>query len=149
MRRLELRLIQFKDHAARLRDTLKRAKDPGKMWAEAKALTNWAWQSVGLDTVEGNAKAGLYFRRQYRWFESQRGSYRVAASFRACEIIAELMENEYKADSIGVAFSFYLEKDIVLADVHANNVGQVLRKDSEYNGEIWVITDPGHAVVLG
>jgi hypothetical protein len=138
MKSLEKRLTQFKDHAARLRNTLQRAKDPGTLWTEAKSLKNWAWRNVSGDDVEGNVDYGG-FRRRYPWFDSQRSAYRVAASFQACEIVAELMEN---------AFSFYLEKGFLLADVHSGNVGQVYRHDDYEERTLWVITDPGHVVVL-
>lgn len=47
---------------------------------------------------------------------------------------------------IGAALVAFLERGILLADVHTGNLGQVPDKES---GElVWVITDPGNAIVL-
>jgi hypothetical protein len=56
--------------------------------------------------------------------------------------MTELMQNTDGSDLIGSALRYYLEQGLLLADVHANNVGKVERTSG------WVITDPGHAVPL-
>jgi hypothetical protein len=70
------------------------------------------------------------------------GARRIAVALRACDLIAELMQNTDGCDLIGSALRYYLGEGILLADVHANNVGKVARTSG------WVITDPGHAVGL-
>ena len=138
------RLEQFKAHAARVRDSLK--KKPSR-WQEAKALTDWAWEYVGMDDAEGERQyASLNPRNFYPRIESLRGAQRVAASWRACELLAEVMEHEYLASEVGGALGFYLEKGILLADLHSGNIGQVHRAD--FSKPPWVITDPGHSVVV-
>ncbi len=62
----------------------------------------------------------------------------------ACSSVAQEMENANGAAYlVGGALGQYLEEGILLADVHGNNVGLVDRFSYAY-----VITDPGHAVVL-
>ena len=48
------------------------------------------------------------------------------------------------------AFEFYLDKGILLADVHTNNVGVIEYRDeyADRHSTTWAITDPGHAVFL-
>ena len=139
-------LDRFKDHAARFRDQLKRSKDPSALWAETKELEQWAWDNVGVDDAEGKLPSVGYGRRSYRYIEAHRSAQRAALSLRACAIIATSMEHTELSDSVGAAFSFYLENGFLLADVHAGNVGQAKREDDWMP---WVITDPGHVVVLG
>jgi len=144
------RLEQFKEHAGRARDMLKRSKDRDALWAEAQKFTQWAWDNIGADDAEGKTQYGG--RRSYLHIERFRGARKLAASWRACEIIAELMEHEHLSDSVGGALSFYLENKMLLADVHLGNIGKV-RRIEEWDGgsderELWVITDPGHTVIV-
>jgi hypothetical protein len=75
-----------------------------------------------------------------------RGAQMLAASLRACGVLAEMMGSTATSDLVGQALEYYLDQNVLLADVHANNVGLVERED--YTKPIWVITDPGHAVFL-
>ncbi len=139
-------LNQFKNHAARFRDTLERSKNPGKLLDDSKALEDWAWNAVGIDEAKGSPQdRGA---RAYSFVSSQRGAYRLAASWRACGIISETMEHAYLSDLVGAALSFYMEHGILLADVHAGNIGRVERPGWDPGEGPWVITDPGHAVVV-
>ncbi len=62
----------------------------------------------------------------------------------ACASVAQEMANANGAAYlVGMALGEYLEEGILLADVHGSNVGLVDRFQYAY-----VITDPGHAVVL-
>ncbi len=73
-------------------------------------------------------------------------SARVAARLRACEILAEIMENTYASSTFGGALGYYMNEGLLLADVHGNNVGMAAQGDE---GQILpAITDPGQAVVL-
>jgi hypothetical protein len=72
-------------------------------------------------------------------------------SLQRCEDLSEEMENTYTADTIGGALSFYLEQGMLLADVHANNVGVATRPPGEGYDDwhaVNVITDPGHMVPI-
>lgn len=137
-------LARFQELAARVRNALLKAKDASVLWDKAKDLEDWAWRSVSSDDAMGTMTAGRRF--VFHGLGRYKGAHNVAASWRACAIIAELMENTYLSDSVGGAFTFYMEHKMLLADVHAGNVGQVERED--YGDPIWVITDPGHVIVL-
>jgi hypothetical protein len=131
-------LGSFKECAAAARDTLKRSDDPWALLAEAKRHEEWAWRrgaEFNLDTVTG--VVGIR-----RTLPTYRGAMRVALALRLCDVIAELMQNTDGSDLIGSALRYYLEQGLLLADVHANNVGKIERTSG------WVITDPGHAVPL-
>jgi len=138
-------LLRFKDHAARFRDSLKRNSS---LWGKAKRMEQWAWDTISLQDAEGErAWSSTWDRhptlRDYP-LDHLRGAERVAASWRACEIIAEQMASTYLSDKVGAAFAFYMDNGFLLADVHTGNIGRVWRDGSEP----WVITDPGHVVVL-
>lgn len=147
---LSRNLGRFKEAAAIVRDTLKRANErassrivwegeppaaPFTMAEEAKKLAEeWAWRYV----------ADAYAAARPVAVGSFRGAQKVAVLLVMLERIAQEMENEYLSDQIGTAFAFYLENDLLLADVHAGNIGLVEGRV----GKSPVITDPGHAVPL-
>jgi len=137
------RLDQFKDHAGRARDSIERKIKSGQRdeyLERAEKLKDWAWDYIALEDAEGKRSYGE--RRKYTRIENLRGVQRTAASLRACDMLAEMMYHEHMVSQVGYALSFYLEKGILLADVHSDNVGVVERED----WTIWVITDPGHAL---
>jgi len=122
----------FKDFAAAARDSLKRSNRESD-FAAVRGYEDWAWDYVSnrdVEVVGARMLAGLT------------GARRIAVALRACDLIAELMQNTDGCDLIGSALRYYLGEGILLADVHANNVGKVARTSG------WVITDPGHAVGL-
>lgn len=72
------------------------------------------------------------------------GRNRFAWLIAACSQVAVEMENANgMVYLLGGALGEYLEAGLLLADVHAQNVGLVPRYSYSY-----VITDPGHCVVL-
>jgi len=130
-------LGHFKDAAASVRDSLKRSADPFALIAESKRFEEWAWsrsREIDVDRVIGAAIP--------RILGPFRGAQRLALALLLCDLIAENMENTTGCDLVGSALRYYLGEGILLADVHANNVGKVERTSG------WVITDPGHAVGL-
>ncbi len=130
-------LGHFKDAAAAVRDSLKRSADPFALIAESKRFEEWAWsrsREIDVDRVIGSAIS--------RILGPFRGAQRLALALLLCDLIAENMENTTGCDLVGSALRYYLGEGILLADVHANNVGKVERTSG------WVITDPGHAVGL-
>jgi hypothetical protein len=130
-------LGHFKDAAAAVRDALKRSADPFALIAESKRFEEWAWsrsREIDVDRVIGSAIP--------RILGPFRGAQRLALALLLCDLIAENMENTTGCDLVGSALRYYLGEGILLADVHANNVGKVERTSG------WVITDPGHAVGL-
>lgn len=58
----------------------------------------------------------------------------------------ESLQSEELSIYVGEALQFYLDRGVLLADVHTGNIGRVERED--FTKPIVVITDPGHAVLL-
>lgn len=140
-RGLEKRLSMFKLFAAQVR--LASAQQGFfENLAEAKRFGNWAWDRGAEFEVDRYASPQQLFDRV---LGPLRGAQRLAMALRMCDLIAEVMENSPGNDLVGNALRYYLEKGLLLADVHAGNVGQVERVTSFLG---WVITDPGHAVPL-
>lgn len=75
---------------------------------------------------------------------SFRGLGRAVAALDICELAAQNLGSSPESDLVGEALGFYQERGILLADVHLGNVGKVTRDGHAQ----WVITDPGHAVLL-
>lgn len=130
---LKRRLDLFKNNAHWVRERLKRSRDPFTTVEEASRLKDWAWE--WRTASEQERRAAPYPSGVVR---------SIAIDLVALDQIAVEMENEYLADQIGGAFKFYLDEGLLLADVHAGNVGLVKGRV----GKTPVITDPGHAVPL-
>jgi len=138
-RLFDRRLDQFKILAAYARETLIKAKNPEKTYAEARRMQEWAFRVTrDSDVLE---KDTTQLRNKITFY---RGGQRVAFCLEACTELGLFMENEYLADRVGNALREFLERGFLLADVHSNNAGIVDRDGHK----MWVITDPGHVVVL-
>jgi hypothetical protein len=74
------------------------------------------------------------------------GALRTAVLYSAIEHCLDMMENTNGILLVGEALRFYFDHGILLADVHADNIGRVQRDD--HSGLVNAITDPGHAVFL-
>ena len=139
-------LASFSRHAGFIRARLRQRPH---MWEQSKQYRRRAWDHVGIEDARLNRTMFLVGAGTTR-LDRVAGPEGIAMRWRACEIAAELMEHTYLSDRVGGALRFYMEHGVLLADVHANNVGQVRRvyddEGSAYTP--WVITDPGHAVVL-
>lgn len=146
----EAHLQSFRRTAALARDTIK--KKPAMLErAMSEGGKRWAWDNAYLDMVDpaelgrgiwSHSTAAQPLARFQGW-------QRIAGALRGCEMLAEMMEhNNPMSQSVGAALGFYLDNDILLADVHSNNVGTVKRDDEYGERTLWVITDPGHAVFL-
>jgi len=59
-----------------------------------------------------------------------------------------LMQSEPMAIEVGRAMDDMLHNGLLLADVHANNIGMPTGETLNDIGETCIITDPGHAVAL-
>jgi hypothetical protein len=103
--------------------------------ATAKEGWAWAWDNINLEDFEAGRR-GAEWRRY--------GVRRVGVALRCCELAFELMEHTAYGYTVGAALSFYLERGMLLADVHRNNIGWVSREG--YKERVMVITDPGHLV---
>jgi hypothetical protein len=78
-------------------------------------------------------------------FERYRGPKRLALALAAMRHYAERGIGEGFAPDVFRALLWYLDRGLVLADVHDQNVGLVRRDGGPLEA---VILDPGHAVVL-
>lgn len=108
-------------------------------------LENWAWRNVTIEdayarTTWGQTTAPPFLR--------YKGTQRLAAALRICQIAFELEANTDYASEVGAALEYYFERGVLLADVHFNNIGKVQRDMGYGLEEITVITDPGHAVFI-
>jgi hypothetical protein len=131
------KLLRFyRDAAAGLRDTVKRAGFG--VIAEAERYLERAREAAGdidWDTAPSSSVQSALAR--------YRGPERVALAMATCESLHMWMGNTYGCDLIGGALEYYYDNGMLLADVHAGNIGR-----TERTGFVPVITDPGHAVPL-
>jgi hypothetical protein len=135
-------------HIVRTKRT--RTKDDQKFYSEVAEERDMDMRNISWPWVEAAAKkrAGSLLtqgqERDYRLLFDLRGRRRLVAALEACRAIAEIMANTFGSSGVGDALDFYLDSEILLADVHEGNIGQVSRNESVST----VITDPGHAVFL-
>ena len=149
-REFEAYIQLFRRTAALARDTIK--KKPKMLeYATSEKGKRWAWDTMDYDWIDPRVQGNKIYshRMAHQPLARFTGWQRIAISLRACEALAQMMEhNNPMSQSVGATFGFYLDNDILLADVHGNNVGLVKRDDDYGEQTLWVITDPGHAVFL-
>lgn len=134
------RLDDFRTFAACARQTLQRAKDREKTLCAAQARSAWAWNHAMEIDWDERVRQGRMNAEAVHPFRHWKGADRVAWCLAAAKATLEQMANEPVLDQVGSALAFYLDRGLLLADVHANNIGKVRRGDYTYI----VITDPGH-----
>jgi hypothetical protein len=71
----------------------------------------------------------------------------LALLWAGLELCAATLRSEPDSRLVGEALTYYMDNDMLLADVHSKNVGKVRRTRDERT-DPWVITDPGHLVLL-
>jgi hypothetical protein len=128
-------LMAFKDVAALVRDTLARSSEPFRMVEQASR------HHPSNDLVASMLNTRNPRERIPSWVK---GAGRVALGLAFLRYTAQMLEHTYYMDQVGTTLGYYLDAGLLLADVHANNLGLV--KDRA--GSALVITDPGHAVPL-
>ena len=148
--RLWRMLDLFKEAAGRVREKSKERPE----WVKAAAQNHSRWPNMGdwpvtwehmESMATGNSQARPLVSKIVGW---RKAAQAVEAQLQTCVMVAQWMENESAVSSyIGQAFAFYMSKGILLADVHAGNVGLV--KPEDFTSPVWTIVDPGHVVVLG
>lgn len=131
-------LGRFLAFASIVRDSLKRSTNPVLLLTEAKRHENFAARVVSDLDIDNYAAAHEAVSVAAR----HRGAQKVAISLQLCRVVAERMLTVDGAEYVADALLFYLDEGLLLADVHAGNVGTVKRAVG------WVIVDPGHAVVV-
>lgn len=82
-----------------------------------------------------------------RSFKGLNRQSRLDLGLQMINFALDTMQSEELSYYVGEALQFYLDRGILLADVHAGNIGRVERED--FTRPLVVITDPGHAVLLG
>lgn len=115
---------------------------------------NWAGEA--RDKINKTLKRAGPERREETlaaiWREYEKASYdadprhyrglpRIGVALTKCWGLAQLIGSTATVYPVGLALERYIDKGILLADVHLNNIG----RDKENN---LLITDPGHAVVF-
>ena len=136
-------VIDFKELASILQWYIKPGKaDWKKRLDKVLALREWASRVAEW----GDLHRGNEWNYKTRYGSWHNNPYRSAWALQQCEWIAQNMSETPDVYLIGETLDDLLEVGILLADVHINNVGQVVRAD--YDDPVWVITDPGHALVL-
>lgn len=144
----------FKDAAAEARKALQSAEknrrgmadfrrraDQAESWAHDRAMDWW------VDLTEARRFGPALTVKQKLLGMSQ--DRRFALGLALCREAALHLENTPEIDLVGSALSHYLDKGVLLADVHGGNIGMVDRADDAGRASPQrVITDPGHAVPL-
>lgn len=113
--------------------------------ARSPAVQEWTWGQVtwedGSPWVGAVLSSAPFMKYPLRM--------RLAAALHICRVAFQMMANTDHATEVGAALEFYLEHGVLLADVHLNNIGTVVRDEGYGPDRIVVITDPGHAVFVG
>jgi hypothetical protein len=143
------RLSSFRALGELLRRSMASAKvGPQQFLIDATRELDARWSDLEVDAggiLRGTSSwaPGPEVQRARSWY---RGPVFGAWLLRALSVTAEMMSSEPGATLVGEALDHYLDLHIVLADVHAGNVGRVVRGDD--GGLQVVITDPGHMIAL-
>lgn len=115
----------------------------------AERLSDWAHRNVGWE--DGIDWSREIWRRKpaeaFFFLKRSRVEHRIAAALKICLNCFQLMGSTNYASQVGEALEYYLDRGVLLADVHLNNIGRVYREDYGAEG-LQVITDPGHAILI-
>lgn len=121
----------FLGYARLIREAVVRVHDPAAFQVAAATYADWAWNNVNWDD-------GVDRIKRFR------GPQRLAAAERAALGAAQMLGSTYLFNYVGEALEYYLDRGLLLADVHGGNIGRVRREGDS----VIVITDPGHLVDL-
>lgn len=98
---------------------------------QAAGYAHWAGNNViwedGIDWQRSSWRrkpADAFFFMKRSMVEQ-----RLASAIRICQIAFELMGSTNYAHHVGEALDFCLQRGVLLADVHLNNIGSVYRED--------------------
>lgn len=137
-------LSQWQFTAGYMRDQMRRAKQPKEFLERVQAEHDQAWSIYSDDRGFGHHRyAGRQMRKVHAW---HRGPLAFALRHILLEQLAMTMANTHAGSLIGEAFGYYMDEGMLLADVHCNNIGEVVPEG--YDSWDLVITDPGHMVPL-
>jgi hypothetical protein len=107
-----------------------------KLWKDG-AYYNWAAESFSEDDFAFKAVP-----------KHLRGAQFIAAVLEACEMTLQYWTNEPGLNDVARALDVFLDKGMLLADVHQGNIGRPTSSWRNDKMGDWVITDPGHLVKL-
>lgn len=131
-------LAEYDRWAALALHRVHKAKDTAALIRSSERYEESAWLTVAENSrFLGDAAALMLDASPHRGS----GPADFALAVRACSFIAEVMENTYRNDTIGQAFTYYLDNGLMMTDVHLGNVGMVRHPD--YSDLRPGITDPG------
>lgn len=117
------------DRLERLRDA-----DLERAWGDVEITDGWTRGTASGVGADGKAP----FERMAT------PAQRMSAAIRLCRISLELMSGTAYGYTVAEAILYYLDAGMLLADVHLQNMGHVMRDGHE----TLVITDPGHSVLM-
>jgi hypothetical protein len=123
----ELQYFQRIAHVARAK--VQKSRNVRALLKRVDGLAPWAWE---------------YYQRAAP--QHLRGAEFIAVAKLQCSSLAQFMSGRHCGYLVGEALEFYLDKGLLLADVHLGNIGEVTPPDFS----TWElgITDPGHMVPL-
>lgn len=140
------RLGLFNDCARIVRLYLMSQRNAKQGLEELSSLERWAYAAQADDMWPDDVRrdTGAFVFGGYGVYTGARGA---AVNRRRCEVAAEMMANTHFTSAIGEALEYYLNRGLLLADVHRGNIGEAKVDEEGYDWDI-VITDPGHMVPL-
>lgn len=140
-------ILKFKTHAHEVRRLLKKGPLTIRKQLSTQALEMHGraqWWHLGSESTNHSLYDTLQTAQRYRGVE------RLAVHLATCAHLATIMScNNPITSSIGAVMGYFINEEILLADVHLNNIGRIEYDPDENPGDMcWGITDPGHAVWL-
>lgn len=141
------RLRQFRWLASIVMYTFENAKDRERTKARAAELAGWAAPQLEPQHIDMMTRQAA--KEESTVLDEHQGPHKIALALRACRIVADFMTTESPASGlVGETFNQLMDAGLLLADVHGGNVGRVIREDRYGEWPVWVVTDPGHMVLL-
>lgn len=137
---------QWQVTAAKMRDQMKRSKDPAAFLERTRAEADRAWRLYADDRAFKLGPSLYGDPRMKMIAYGHKGPLAFELRRILLEQLAVEMAHTHAGSLIGEALGYYLEEGMLLADVHLGNIGEVVPEG--YEDWDLVITDPGHMVPL-
>lgn len=127
---------RFIGWANKLRNSVKQLAEKHNK-THADVLKHLSEQESDFTTVEDP-----FFFVAPRWLKGEKAAITYYDLCRQQLLIME--DTNDILQPMAAAMRYYFDKNILLADVHCNNTGRILRRN--YGDTVIAITDPGHAI---
>lgn len=137
------RITKFLIEADSIRNTFLESRNRSELLKNFNRLINSDWALEAVRYIEARDEYDIESFQYERSYDVSNVE-QLVISFKICEKLADLMKEAPISHLIGRALRHYLDHDIILADTHTGNLGQVTR----FGRLEWVITDPGNVLVL-